>query len=239
MKNKKSLLLIVLVVVFLSLITGCVSKNYLCPNGQTVSNLDDCNAETADDENSNAEPEVVIEDDTVPNAQVEVNQEQQEVVTPVVSPKLELISAQLSKLDEMIINKMSVVYPATLGEADAVPFGGTYTYAFAIRNSGAKSLEFRYYIDLLESKTESFSNGGADETVLEWFNPHTNFDDTYILGKNEVATVPLVIVVGDKVNVKGDPVFSGTYKFRVYTETIEGPFDRDYHYTDFNLRVKE
>ena len=241
MKNKISLLLVLLMVVCLSLIMGCVSKNYLCPNGETVSDLADCNVEEdrvvegAEDYEGGEEEADVNNNGAV----VEPNQEQQEVSVPDSEPQLELTLAQISKLDEMITNKMSVVYPITLGATDAVSFGGTYTYAYAIRNSGAKPLEFRFYIELLESKTESFSNGGADETVLDWFNPHTNFDETYILGKNEIAYVPLVIVVGDKVNEKGDPVFAGTYKFRAYTETIEGPFDRDYHYTDFNLRVVE
>ncbi|MBT4823749.1 hypothetical protein HN695_06720 [Candidatus Woesearchaeota archaeon] len=243
MKNKINLLLIMLVVFSLIVLMGCVNKNYLCPNGETVSNLDDCNAEGDEgsvvyegESTGEVDDKVVVEEKTTTK---DTDSEPAEKEATPSNLQLELTPVQISKLDDLISNQKSVVYPKTLGGAEAVPFGGSYAYAFAIRNSGAKSLEFKFSMVLLESKTDSFSNGGADETVLEWFTANTNFDETFILGKNEIAYIPLVVVVGDKSNVKGDPVFAGTYKFRIYTETIEGPFDRDYHFTDFSLRVKE
>ena len=239
MKTKKIVLL--LCVLLLLFIVGCVSKQFVCSDGKVVKDVASCNPITGPDAEEaikSTENDLNIDVSAEPAVQKEPEQKPIETPQQEVKPVLTLTQAQKDTLKSKLVHKKTAVYPTTLGANDPIPVEGTYTYAFAIKNTGVKPALFKHSIKLLEAKTESLSKLGADDTVVEWFSPHTKMEEQYELSKNEIAYIPLVIVVGDRVNKEDLPTFAGTYKFRIKTETVDGPFDRDYHYVDFTFRVK-
>lgn len=239
--------LIVIIVVIMLLFIGCATKQYECPNGDVVEDITTCNINGELDETSSESTTQQQEQSTTPAETTisETNNGNQltdslveEPITKTIGiPQLSLTQTQKDKLNELLNNKKSIIYPPMLGVNDQLPIGGTYTFAYGIKNPTVLSKEFFYSIKLIDSKTESLSNAGADDTVLDWFLPNTDLDATYTLGKNEIVYVPLIVVIGDKMNKDGKKTVDGTYDFRVTSETIDGVFTDDHHYTDFVIRV--
>ena len=233
----KSKLVISLLVICLICMLGC-SKTFVCSDGTTAKDASTCNAappvqtgaDTSSQETTPAEP---TSDESVsttdPTATPQTIKE--------VKPTLLLSKSQKDKLAELLANKKVAVIPSAMGVDERISIGGTYTFAFAIKNTDVQEQTFKISIKLAEARSESFSKLGADDTTASWFLPHTKLDQEYVLAKNEIAYIPLVLVVGDKMNKDGDATFEGTYKFKVTAETVEGPFTREYSYVEFTSRI--
>ena len=228
------------IVIIMLLVVGCTTKKYECPNGDLVVDMIECNIEDTIEVIDDDIGQEVVEDSNNQNLDL-VEKEtmiDNEVVEKKVQPQLTLSDLQKNELNNILVNRKSAVYPPMLSVNEQVPVGGTHTFAYAIKNTAIQEKEFKYSIELLSSKSISLSNTEADVTVLDWF-ALTDLDKTYMLGKNEVAYIPIVIVVGDKITENGKDTIPGTYKFRITSEIIDGPFTDDHHYVDFVLRVTD
>lgn len=229
-----------LLLVFVLLLTACSSTKFVCQNGDVVDDVSKCNAAaepTSPAEQTTTSANIVPDAPAPAAVPTDFNKEiPQEAAVP---PTFTLTDAQKSKIKEMIVNKNTVIFPAVNGVNEIIKVGDSFTYAFGIQNKNPKSAKFGYKLELLSAKTESLSTGGADGSVINWFKTNTKLDEQYILGKSEIAYIPLVVTVGPSINEKGEPTFAGTYVFRISTETIEEPFTHDYHYIDFTLRVSK
>ncbi|MBI4453426.1 hypothetical protein HY636_02175 [Candidatus Woesearchaeota archaeon] len=237
--KKKSVnykLIIGLLLAAFILLYACSPNQYVCPDNSVVSDASKCNA-GAQTTLSTAEEKVVNTQEQKDDIK-ETNTPEKTEIKQEVIPQLELTSQQTDTIKNMLMTQKTAIFPQMLGINDQVPVGGAYTYAFGIKNTNVKPAIFKYTIQLLESKTVSLSNGGADDTILSWFSKYTDTNKQYTLGKNEIAYIPLIVSVGEKANKEGKPTFAGTYKFRLKTETVEEPFTHDYHFFDFTLIVK-
>ena len=233
MKKIVKIAFCVILMIFI-FVLGC-AKQYVCTDGTTVNDAVQCKTETpqVSEETNNIPSEQTQETKSAEIPKESVKETQQEA-----KPQLELTQAQKDILKEMLMTQKTAIFPQMLGINDQVPVGGAYTYAFGIKNTNVKPATFKYTIQLLESKTVSLSNGGADDTVLSLFSKYTDTNKQYTLGKNEIAYIPLIVSIGEKANNEGKLTFAGTYKFRLKTETVEEPFTHDYHFFDFTLIVK-
>lgn len=215
---------------------ACSPKQYVCQDNSVVSDASKCNVGTQTTPSVAEEKVVNIQEQK--DETNKANTAEKTEIKQDVKPQLELTSQQTDTIKNMLMTQKTAIFPQMLGINDQVPVGGAYTYAFGIKNTNVKPATFKYTIQLLESKTVSLSNGGADDTVLTWFSKYTDINKQYTLGKNEIAYIPLVVSIGEKANKDGKPTFAGTYKFRLKTETLEEPFTHDYHFFDFTLIVK-
>ncbi len=232
-------LLIGFILIVMVLLFGC-SKQYVCSDGTTAKESSACTVAPAAQAASPKDSQTQSAADQQPQEKVNDGTAQVTDTTPQtneVKPVLLLSKQQKDKLTELLANKKVAVIPSAMGVDERIPIGGTYTFAFAVKNTDVTEQTFKISIKLAEARSESFSKLGADDTTVSWFLPHTKMDQEYVLGKNEIAYIPLVLLVGDKMNKDGDATFEGTYKFKVTAETVEGPFTREYSYVEFTSRI--